>query len=30
MAVRYLEAGGHEPIVVTGGGVTEVLADDQA
>lgn len=30
MAVRYLEAGGHEAIVVTGGGVTEVLADDQA
>ena len=30
MAVRYLEAGGFEPIVVTGGGVAEVLADDQA
>ena len=30
MAVRYLEAGGHEAIVVTGGGVTEVLAADQA
>ena len=30
MAVRYLEAGGFEPIVVTGGGVAEVLAGDQA
>ena len=30
MAVRYLEAGGFVPIVVTGGGVAEVLADDQA
>ena len=30
MAVRYLEAGGFEPIVVTGGGVSEVLAGDQA
>ncbi len=30
MAVRYLEAGGFEPIVVTGGGVAEVLAEDQA
>jgi rhodanese-related sulfurtransferase len=26
MAVRYLEAGGFDPIVVTGGGVAEVLA----
>ena len=30
MAVRYLEAGGFEPIVLTGGGVAEVLAGDQA
>ncbi len=28
MAVRYLEAGGFDPIVVTGGGVAEVLAGD--
>jgi rhodanese-related sulfurtransferase/glyoxylase-like metal-dependent hydrolase (beta-lactamase superfamily II) len=30
MAVRYLEAAGFEPIVLTGGGVAEVLANDQA
>jgi glyoxylase-like metal-dependent hydrolase (beta-lactamase superfamily II)/rhodanese-related sulfurtransferase len=29
MAVRYLEAGSLEPIVVTGGGVAEILAGDQ-
>ena len=30
MAVRYLEADGYEPIVVTGGGVADVLAGNQA
>jgi glyoxylase-like metal-dependent hydrolase (beta-lactamase superfamily II)/rhodanese-related sulfurtransferase len=29
MAVRYLEAEGFDPIVTTGGGVAEVLAEDQ-